>query len=45
MAKTEVFAWFEVSLLDFLTVKNQKEQMVEWFTEKMVITKRIIDNL
>lgn len=42
---SEVFAWFEVSLLNFLTVKNQKEQMVEWFTKKMVITKEIIDKL
>ncbi|MGG3470220.1 PD-(D/E)XK nuclease family protein [Neobacillus pocheonensis] len=41
----EVFAWFETSLLHFLTANNQKERMVEWFSEKMANTKNILNSL
>ena len=41
----EVFAWFETSLLHFLTASNQKERMVEWFSEKMANTKSILNCL
>jgi hypothetical protein len=41
----EVFAWYETSLLHFLTADNQKERMVAWFSEKIAKTKSILDNL
>ncbi|WP_108671386.1 hypothetical protein [Peribacillus acanthi] len=41
----EVFAWFETSLLHFLTLDKQKERLVEWFSSKLEMTKRIIDSL
>jgi hypothetical protein len=41
----EVFAWYETSLLHFLTSDKQKERMVEWFSEKMANTKSILNSL
>lgn len=41
----EVFAWYETSLLHFLTADNQKERMVEWFSEKMANTKSFLNSL
>lgn len=41
----EVFAWYETSLLHFLTANNQKEQMVAWFSEKLANTKSILESL
>ncbi|SOC13446.1 PD-(D/E)XK nuclease superfamily protein [Ureibacillus xyleni] len=41
----EVYAWYETSLLNFLTENNQKERIVDWFSEKLAKTKGIIDSL
>ncbi|RHW42837.1 hypothetical protein D1B31_04475 [Neobacillus notoginsengisoli] len=41
----EVYAWFETSLLNFLTTDDQKAGMVKWFLAKMEKAHRIIDSL
>jgi hypothetical protein len=41
----EVYAWYETSLLHFLTNDNQKDRMVGWFSEKLKKAKSIIDSL
>ncbi|WP_042347565.1 hypothetical protein [Bacillus massiliigorillae] len=40
-----VIAWFEIPLVTFLPLPNQKEEMVEWFNEKLKEIKEVIHTI
>ncbi|MGE7219620.1 PD-(D/E)XK nuclease family protein [Priestia koreensis] len=41
----KVWAWYETPLINFLTMENQKEQIVEWFAERLKKVKYTLDTL
>ncbi|KOO47170.1 hypothetical protein AMD01_06705 [Priestia koreensis] len=41
----KAWAWYETPLINFLTMENQKEQIVEWFSERLKKVKYTLDTL